>query len=76
MWENKYELVQEANKLANNLNELVEETGELVEEYEKISFDMWIELLGIEARINRVLTKALARCERRQKALELANAQQ
>jgi hypothetical protein len=73
MWENKYKLVQQANNLANNLYEKLEKNGELVEEWERVSFDIWIELLGIEARINKILTKALARCERRQKALELAN---
>jgi hypothetical protein len=58
MWENKYKLVQEANNLANNLYQKLEKNSEL---------------LGIEARINKILTKALARCERRQKMLELAN---
>jgi hypothetical protein len=73
MWENKYKLVQEANNLANNLYQELEKNSELVEEMASVSFDIWIELLGIEARINKILTKALARCERRQKALELAN---
>jgi hypothetical protein len=73
MWENKYKLVQEANNLANNLYGYLEKNGELVEEWESVSFDIWIELLGVEARINKILTKALARCARRQKVLELAN---
>ena len=58
MWENKYKLVQEANNLANNLHQELERNGELIEEMEKISFDIWIELLGIEARINKTLTRA------------------
>ena len=73
MWENKYKLVQEANNLANNLYQELEKNSTLVEEMATVSFDIWIELLKIEARINKILTKALARCERRQKALELAN---
>jgi hypothetical protein len=73
MWENKYKLVQEANNLANNLHQELERNGELIEEMEKISFDIWIELLGIEARINKTLTRALKRCARRAQALEITN---
>ena len=73
MWENKYKLVQEANNLANNLHQELEKNGELIEEMEKISFDIWIELLGIEARINKTLTRALKRCARRAQALEITN---
>jgi len=73
MCSNKYKLLQEANNLANNLYQELEKNGELVQEIEGVSFDIWIELLGIGSRINKILTKALARCERRAKALELAN---
>ena len=73
MWENKYKLVQEANNLANNLHQELERNGELIEEMEKISFDIWIELLGIEERINKTLTRALKRCARRAQALEITN---
>ena len=73
MWENKYKLVQEANNLANNLYQELEKNSELVEQMEGVNFDAWIELLGIGARINKILAKALVRCARRAQALEITN---